>query len=355
MDIEPIANYLHRLLSVAKSPILSTICEKSWVISPEEEGMFPASICKQDYKKFNLKTVQGISLEDEIRRVSGGKVIHRPTIAYQINQAKLLSGILYKNNFKLKLTSSKESKLNFYGRKSNYKEGFLVSSWSSNQYFGHWIKDECPKILAANEMGIQAVRAGSKFYSHQKGYENVFQVGSLPVDRAIFERLIVLSCENLNQYRQNKFVELRELVANKSRLLKGHKYVYLKRGDSGVAGRGLVNESQLIEKLIEYGFTVIEPENLTVDEILQQCVNAKIIMGVEGSAMIHAFLALNDLGVMLCLVPEFRFNNPYASYCASIGLKYGFIVGKTHSGGFEIDLGDVVDTLDLVVKENVTC
>lgn len=352
VDTEPLINYLNRFLSTRPPGDLSSICEKSWVISPEEKSYFPPAICTKTYKDFNLKTVNGISLEEEVCRVSGGHVTHSATIAYQINQAKLLSGILYKNNFKLKLTSNKESKLNFYGSKASYTEGLLVSSWSSNQYFGHWIKDECPKILTANEMGIQAISSGSKFYSHRAGYEAIFNLTSVSVERAVFERLIVLSRENLNRYRRQRLCQLRELVVSKTQTTAGNQYVYLKRGNTGAAGRGLSNEDQLVEKLLEYGFVIIEPEKLTVDEILQQCVHATIIMGVEGSAMIHAFLSLKGSGAMLCLVPEYRFNNPYANYCAAVGLNYGFIVGKTSPGGFEVDLGDVQDVLELVVKSN---
>lgn len=350
MDIEPFTNYLYRLLSATLPDTLSGICEKSWVISPEEEGSFPAAICKQTYKDFNLKTAVGISLEEEIRRVSGGKVTHSATMAYQINQAKLLSGILYKNNFKLKLTSNKESKLNFYGKKAEYKEGLLVSSWSSNQYFGHWVQDECPKLITANEMGIQAVSSGGKFYSHRAGYEAIFELSSKSVERAVFEQLIVLSSENLNRYRRQRLCQLRELVVSGTQMTFGNQYVYIKRGNAGVAGREISNEEQLVEKLLEYGFVIVEPEKLTVDEVLQQCVHAKIIMGIEGSAMTHAFLSLKDSGTMLCLVPEYRFNNPYANYCAAAGLNYGFIVGKASLGGFEVDLGDVEDVLEMAVQ-----
>jgi len=353
MDIEPLTHYLNRFLSIMPLRHLSSICEKSWVISPEEESYFPPAICMQAYKDFNLKTVDGISLKEEVNRVSGGRVRHSATIAYQINQAKLLSGILYKNNFKLRLTSNKESKLNFYGVKAEHKEGLLASSWSSNQYFGHWIKDECPKLLTASAMGIQAISCESKLYSHRAGYKAVFKLNSVPVERAIFERLIVLSRENLNKYRRQRFCQLRELVLNGTREIVGNQYIYLKRGNAGAAGRGISNEEQLLEKLLEYGFVIIEPEKLTVDEILQQCVHAKIIMGIEGSAMNHAFLSLKDSGTMLCLVPEYRFNNPFASYCAAVGLNYGFIVGKTSLGGFEVDLADVENTLKFVAKNTV--
>jgi hypothetical protein len=329
---------------------VESFCDKSWVISSGGKETFksPALYLKK-HLDYNLQTAPGILLKDEMNRISRNRVIiSKPTIAYQINEAKLLAGVIYKSNFRVRTHSNKESLLNFYGYRTEESEGLSVNSWSSCKYFGHWIHDELPRVLVAEDLGIPSVRTKQQKFLHQTDYEQVLDAHSLSIDRAIFSKLIILSDSTLNKYRQNRFIRLRNLVSKSTNLQENNEFVYIKRGSLGAKGRGLINEEALTSKLEDFGFTIVEPEKLTVDEIIKRCLNAKIIMGVEGSALAHGFLCINENGAMISLIPENRFNNPYRDYCNVIGIKYGFLVGRTVDGGFSIDLEDVEELLNIV-------
>jgi len=347
MEQEPILFHLRKLLGSQKPVTLDSICDKSWEIAPGGRGDFPSAIFLPKHLSMNLKAVPGVTLNYELKRVNERQVEHSPTVAYQINEAKVLNGLLYKNKFRLRLNNKKESILNSFGYIQKEAEGILVSSWSSNTYFGHWIHDECPRVLISQDIGVPAYSTYRNLYSHQLGYENIFNINFHSVKRAIFKKMIFLSDATLNDYRQKKLLQLRAL-AQKS-IPENNNYIYIKRGNGGVKGRDLVNQKKIIVKLISYGFTIINPEKLSANQILKKCLNAKVIMGVEGSSLAHGFLGVNSTGMIIALVPEYRFTNPFNDYCSSIGLRYGFLVGKTVEGGFDVDLDDMDELLSLVL------
>jgi len=344
MEIEPIQYHLRKLMGQLKPSSIESICDKSWQVAPGGKDKFPLALFLSKHLSMKLKTVPGISLEYEVSRVKGMAVDNAPTKAYQLNEAKLLSGFVYKNEFRSKLSNNKESVFNSFGILKEENEGLLVSTWASNTYFGHWIHDECIRVIAAQDMGVSSYCTDQRPYSHQSGYEKIFNLSSLPVKRAIFKKLIILSDATLNNYRQKRLLQLRNLVFS-SVVSNKNNYIYIKRGTSGASGRSLVNENLLIEQLTQFGFVIIEPEKLSAYEVMQECLNAKIIMGIEGSSLVHGFLGMHSEGTLVALVPEYQFNNPFQNYCSSIGLRYGFLVGKEVRGGFNIDLDDMSDLL----------
>ena len=63
--------------------------------------------------------------------------------------------------------------------------------------------------------------------------------------------------------------------------------------------------------------------------------------------MSHAFININQAGVIICLVPEYRFSNLFKDFCSAIEVDYGFVIGKGVPGGFEININDLDDILML--------
>ncbi|SCA64267.1 hypothetical protein SCG7086_DF_00050, partial [Chlamydiales bacterium SCGC AG-110-P3] len=77
--------------------------------------------------------------------------------------------------------------------------------------------------------------------------------------------------------------------------------MFLRRGRSG-AERGFVNEDAVAEFLESIGFRIVDPESLTVDELVDQTLGAQYVIGCEGSHMSHSILTIALSGTMICLI-----------------------------------------------------
>jgi len=123
--------------------------------------------------------------------------------------------------------------------------------------------------------------------------------------------------------------------------------VMLLRGNSGTK-RSLVNENEIAEFLSSQGFVIVDPQKMSVDEILFETLGAEIVVGVEGSQLAHGLFPLGAAGTILTLQPPDRFNNVFKDYTDCLGLNYSFVVGNPVTGGFEIRIEDLARTLDMV-------
>lgn len=346
IHIEPILFQLRRKFGLVEK--IDQAVDKTWVVAPGGERRYPPAIFLEKHLALNLEPVGGISLENEIKRIKGGSASVKPTIAYQFNNVKVLDGFLYKQRFRLKFKVEKEPLLNVWGDAEPIKEGALVTEWSSNRYFGHWIHGEIPRALAANDLGLQAYRGGKERFIHQSGYEHLLNLKVETVTRALFSKLVLFSDSTLNPYRVERLQRARSLLYETVGSYQQNRYVYLSRGITGVKGRALVNELELIDKLKGMGFVIVEPEGMSPEEIVEACLGAEIIMGIEGSSISHGFLSVKEGGVIICIVPEKHFNNPYMDYCSAIGVQYGLLVGLTKPEGFSINLDDVDELLSKI-------
>jgi hypothetical protein len=339
IHIEPVLFQLRRKFGLVEK--IEQAVDKTWEISPGGERCYPPAVFLAKHLDLNLMPVGGISLETEMKRIGGGCVSVKPTIAYQLSNVKVLDGFLYKQHFRLKFRVEKEPLSNVFGDVKRLEEGALVTEWGSNRYFGHWVHGEIPRTFAANDLGIQPYRGGKDKFIHQPGYEHLLNLNVETVTRALFSKLLLFSDSSLNPYRIERFQRARNLLYETVRTYQQNQYVYLSRGISGVKGRSLVNELALIQKLKGLGFVIVEPEGMSPEKIVEVCLGAEVIMGIEGSSISHGFLSIKEGGIVICIVPEKHFNNPYMDYCSAIGVRYGFLVGATEPDGFSINLDDV--------------
>ena len=110
----------------------------------------------------------------------------------------------------------------------------------------------------------------------------------------------------------------------------------LLRRQTGVA-RILLNEEVLAERLEGRGFRILCPTEHSVDEILDVCMDAKVVVGVEGSNLCHALLVMQAGATLVTLQPPHRFNNILKTYCDGLGMRYAFTVGHSSPEGFFVE------------------
>lgn len=129
-----------------------------------------------------------------------------------------------------------------------------------------------------------------------------------------------------------------------------HPGVFLLRGGDGDL-RLLRNELELAEHLrVTRGFRVVNPLKSDVPSIVAACAGAKVVIGVEGSQLVHGVNVLQPGGSLLTLQPPNRFVSYYKYLTDRDHQQFGFVVGIPEGDGFRIDIGEVERTLDLFAR-----
>jgi hypothetical protein len=318
------------------------VAEKSWVLVPAEPAVIPPAIFDED----DLARVTGVdsdsSREIEWRRIRGGALEYRPSVAYQLRDAVLSKGHVILPNLVRRVTTEASP---WWGRytSTETEPSLLTATLNSSRYFGHWMMDELTRILAAPRLG-QPVAPPRALSPHQRDYLRVLDLVYQERSEIRFRQLVIVDDRTQNSYRRERYAILRER-ARRGRRIVPCEGVMLLRKQTGVA-RILVNEEELAEQLVERGFRTICPTEHTVEEVLNACMGAKIVVGVEGSQLIHALLVMQDRGTLVTLQPPNRFNNILKTYCDGLALRYAFTVGHQRENGFYVDPAKVLRLLD---------
>lgn len=320
------------------------VCDKQWTLCPGESVVSPPAI----YLDGELDKVTAVQPETtyahEIGRIQGCKIEHGATTAYQLRNAHLLNGYVYKGPMKHTLATTKESLFN--SSVTEYiPKAALASTFSGIRYFGHWLTDDLTLALAAQQLAT-AVTVERKLTEHQVEYSNLFDIHTVPVTQAKCGELIIIDDAGQNRFKRERYEYMRSQL-KKFGLVHSHRGVMLLRGTSGVQ-RLLVNENEVAEFLKDRGFAIINASKMSATEIVRQTRGAKVIVGVEGSQLTHGLFSMADDGTILTLQPPYRFNNVYKDYTDCLGMKYAFVIGKEVSDGFEINLEDLARTVDKI-------
>ena len=108
----------------------------------------------------------------------------------------------------------------------------------------------------------------------------------------------------------------------------GPERIFVSRRGHTKAGayRGLTNEDQLIDRLNELGFAIIEPEQHSIMEQARLFRRAKVVVGLGGAGMFNvAFCRPGTL--VIDIESGADWIDAHAELFASVGAEYGFILG----------------------------
>lgn len=323
------------------------LCDRQWTLHPSENITSPPAI----YLGGELDKVIGVQEETtyaaELKRVQGGVIEHAGTTAYRLRDVTIYNGYVYKKSMKYPLTTAKESLIGF-GKLDKIPEAALGCTFVGNRYFGHWLTDNLTLTLAAQQLAT-AIRPAYKFTDHQQEYSNFLDIHCEPVAKAKCKELIFIDDYGQNRYKRERYDYIRsklrsQFKENSAQSVQG---VMLLRGKSGVQ-RLLVNENEIAEYLRNQGFIIVDPQAMSAREIVTKTLGAKVVVGAEGSQLVHGLFTLSGSGTIVTLQPPYRFNNVFKDYTDCLGLRYGFVVGQQVANGFEINIEDLARTLDMI-------
>jgi capsular polysaccharide biosynthesis protein len=111
----------------------------------------------------------------------------------------------------------------------------------------------------------------------------------------------------------------------------------------------LRNELELAHRLHERrGLRILDPRQADVPTIVAACAGARVVVGVEGSGLIHGILSLRAGGAVLALQPPGRFVGLYKHLTDRDDQRFAFVVGRPEGEDFRVDPEEVERTLDLL-------
>ncbi|MBF2047887.1 MAG: glycosyltransferase family 61 protein [Leptolyngbya sp. IPPAS B-1204] len=317
------------------------ICDRQWVLYPQESCLTPRAI----YRSEDLERVTAVHPETtyayEVGRIQGGKVNHAATTVYQIRQTHIQNGSVYKGAMRHCLAPA-QTRFRSVSTTELLDRAALACTFAGLRYFGHFVTDDLTLAMAAESLA-QPITMSQRLTTHQLEYRHLFGIDPLPVVQAQCQELLIIDDVGQNRFKRQRYermrLRLRQLGPSTC------EGVMFLRKSSGVR-RWLVNETEVAAFLQKQGFVILDAESLSVAEIMRQVLGARLVIGVEGSQLVHGLFAMADGGTLLTLQPPNRFNNVHKDYTDCLGMNYAFVVGNPEANGFSICLEDLAKMLD---------
>lgn len=344
----PLKSLVQRRL-LRRATALADVSSRSWTISPAEAARVPEAI----YLEEGLGRVTGFGPntdhDNELRRITGGRVEHAPTIAHEIRQAHLLDGSLYAGPLRWPLARSR-APLYWRGDCVVEKSAALACTYLGSFYFGHWMRDDLSLALAAEQIDEPVITSRTSF-RHEPGYRELLDIHPLTRAACAFDRIIVLLDHGQNGFKRRRYETLRARIASRIPDTVCPR-VYLRRGTVGAQqSRALVNGEQIESYLAAQGFAIVDPDRLSSEELCRRLRGARLVVATEGSHLAHVIYTMAADGVICALQPPHRFNNIYKDYADCVGVRYAFVVGEPANGGFVIGEDELARTLEKIDDE----
>lgn len=314
-----------------------------------------------------VAAINPVVYEDHVRRIRSGPLDLTKDVvlrklkrqffnfsaveALTLHNVWVLEGALYHTRTHLQFRRQHVQRPGIFpfGPVGELERAALASTMMGMTWWGHWVIDDIPYQMLAEKFGTSIMHPRPAYY-HEPGLRTLLGLQSPAQYGVIKCREMVVCIEHgINPDKVRRFAEIREKLVYGPN---GHSRVYVRRGDWGKR-RSLINEAELIAQLERHGFVVIETKGRSVDEIVSKCRGAEIVVGVEGSHLLLALLAMQHEGKVILLNPPYRVDTILADFALFWGLRSGMFVCEPDGDStqdFKVNPYDVLRFIDYVEK-----
>ena len=210
----------------------------------------------------------------------------------------------------------------------------MNSLWPDNYY--HWMFDILPRFEFLHRSGLvpdrYVINTNTPFQKES------LQILSIPSHQILSptkdtyieaDELIVPSLPGPvfggGQSPQLRACEyLRKTFLQKERTQKPRRALYITRNDA--KERRVINEAEILEEILEYGFEVISLSNMPLVQQVELFSEAKIIVGSHGSGLANAVFCQPG-SVLIEFMPERRQVDFFEKLARLVGMEYYSIAG----------------------------
>lgn len=270
---------------------------------------------------------------------------HGPTVAYRLDQSLLHKGTLYFRNDYRTYTKN-PSKVMMSGKSKFFEEAQLSSSPLEHLYFGHWLHDTLPLELLASDRGMSAIRPQDPPWMHTSGYREALGMVPNTEQHARIAKLWLIDDRGLNNNWSNRYMRVRDSLQS-LRPKSGDERVFISRGKSGVR-REIVNLTEVEAALENVGFKMLYPERETPETIVKVLANARIVVGMVGSALAHAQLAMPQGAALVTIQPTTLFSGFHKLFADVSGIRFAFVVADRQNDDSIVNVTRLMKTIELV-------
>lgn len=340
----PMVKRVARRLAARRAPEFHSFASRDWQLCAPEQVVVPPAI----HLPGAMEKVRGLSpwrsWEIERLLVGGGRVDHAASTARLVTDVDLVGAFLYRGAAKLQPGYGEERLFQeAYGPSERLDEVHLVTSQSGSHFFGTLMLDDLPLGLIPQACD-PCIAMVSRPYVHETGYRELLELPrAREVTRARIGRLICYSDFAQNSFKRARYERLRARLRGALGPQEGNGRpvgVYLRRGAAGEP-RVLVNETALESALRTLSFDILDPDRLSAREIAKRSLNARVIVGVEGSHLSHAVFSAADGACFLVVQPPERFAMAYKEFTDRMDMRFALVVADPAPGGFAVDINDV--------------
>jgi capsular polysaccharide biosynthesis protein len=217
----------------------------------------------------------------------------------------------------------------------------------SHTYFGHWLLDSCATALLARPE--QALLLDPRpDWSHSAQYLNVFGLRPATPAQYVVDRLVFYQDHALGASKRDRWKEMRRRILEAIPDAAGSsELIYFRRGNTGV-NRSVANEPELLSALSRQGFSIVEVDGPSVSQIQQSFRTARIVISMEGSHQHHLYFSMPPGSCLITITPADRFALLQLRYANATELRFAFVVASPTENGYEVDIPDLLRTIDLV-------
>ena len=204
--------------------------------------------------------------------------------------------------------------------------------------FGMWLLQTLPALVLAERRGFE----GSVLCRVERPWQREFVEAFAPrLSKRLVrhqagvayraDRLTVMAQDRRNfvltDFDREIFDELAVSVGQPAVI---HEKIFISRlghSQRNPGYRALLNEVELIDRLLDHGFAVVEPETLSIKEQIRLFSHANLIVGLGGAGMFGSVFARPGTKIV-SIESSSGWISAHANLFASRGLDYGVIFGR---------------------------
>ncbi|HKF02946.1 MAG TPA: glycosyltransferase family 61 protein [Candidatus Sulfotelmatobacter sp.] len=222
----------------------------------------------------------------------------------------------------------------------------LTSQEPSN--YGSWLFRSLPKLHILAQIDLSEPLRYLAWAGLPTFLEYLSLLG-IPEDRVIhhdpsttiyhLEKVIVPSIRNNHAFLDRESAALFAGLRDKFGVpMKPGSRIYISRllqSQNGSNQRIMLNEPELVERLVDLGFSIIAPETLSVTDQILAFSSAEMVVGPSGSGMFNVVFCHPGTKI-IDIESEPHWIHAHRCLFASCGLRYGIFVGSAVDRSFEV-------------------
>ena len=343
------AQYLFRKVVAHRPSVdLKTLACESWEIAPATDIRIAPAV----FLDGHLARVTGTDFTDDpLREMQGGWVSRQvATTAYRVKDAWLLDGAVYRGSA-ARWFCPRKRKVPPFLATEELDRAAIYTTVDGDGFFGLWLTDDCATYLLAEQFGVPVTDDAAGAW-HKPAYEALLGMKPARTGAMYLRDVVFFDDFGKNASRRERFAELGRRL--RSRVpAQPHPGVFILRGGTGKL-RIMINESEVAEHMrSRHGFKVVDITTTDTLGIVQACTGAQVVMGVEGSQLIHGVAVMEPGAAVFALQPPYRFCGVIKRYTDLMDYRYAFVVGFPEGEAFRVDLDEVERTLEVLGKSAV--